>query len=158
MPNRKFCRLLFGCFGCYCLALVCILLLRGLGGHFDFERYPYWQRVLDRMNLVPFSTIREQLNDIVSSTYNRRIAIRNLAANALLFVPMGLFLPLLWEDLRKFRRCAPLWCGLILVIELVQLLTLQGSFDIDDVILNSLGFAAGFCVFKILHFLKKEEK
>ena len=158
MSKQKYRRFLYACFGGYCLALVCILFLRGLGGHYDFEGYPYWQRLLDRMNLVPFSTIREQLDYIASSTYNRRTALRNLAANALLFVPMGLFLPLLWASMRKFRRCALLWFPMILSIELLQLLTLQGSFDIDDVILNTLGFFIGYGVFQIINCFFREEK
>ena len=158
MYKHKYRRLLLGCFGYYCLALVFILFLRSLGGHYDFERYPYWQRLLDRMNLVPFATIREQLNFVVSSTYNRRTALRNLAANTLLFAPMGLFLPLLWSKLRHLGKCLRLWIGMILTIELIQLLTLQGSFDIDDVILNTLGFLGGFLTHKLLNILMKEEK
>ena len=158
MTNQKYRRLLFGCFACYSLALVCILFLRGTGGHYDFSRYPYWQRIRDRTNLVPFATIEEQLRFIANSTYNRRTALRNLAANLLLFAPMGLFLPLLWKKLRQFSRCFLLWLGLILAVEIAQLLSLQGSFDIDDVILNSLGFLGGFCVFSILNLFFREEK
>ena len=98
----RFRKFLFWCFAAYCAVLFAILFLRGLGGHYDFDRYPYWDRILDKINLIPFATIREQMNYITSSVYNRRVAIRNLAANLMLFVPMGFFLPMLFQRLRRF--------------------------------------------------------
>lgn len=151
-------RILFVCFIAYCSVVFSILFLRGIGGHYDFSRYPYWKRILDRTNLIPFATIGEQLHFIAVGTYNRRMALRNLAANLLLFVPMGLFLPLLWRKLRRFVSCFRLWVGMILTIEIVQLLSLQGSFDIDDVILNTLGLLVGFCIFLRINRLSREEK
>ena len=146
------------CFGAYCIALFSLLFLRGLGGHYDFDGYPYWQRILDRTNLIPFATITEQVGSIVNGDGNRGMALRNLGANLLMFVPMGIYLPLLWPKLRHLGKCLGLWIGMILTVELVQLLTLQGSFDIDDVILNTLGFLGGFVVFKLLNILIKEER
>ena len=153
----RFRKFLFWCFAAYCAVLFAILFLRGLGGHYDFDRYPYWDRILDKINLIPFATIREQMNYITSSVYNRRVAIRNLAANLMLFVPMGFFLPMLFSKLRKFGSCIGLWLGMILAIEVIQLLTLQGSFDVDDVILNTLGFIAGYLVSLILKAFIREE-
>ena len=144
-------RFLYWGFAAYCAVLFCILFLRGAGGH------PDWGRILDRINLIPFSTIRQQLDYVAGSVYNRRTALRNLAANLLLFAPMGLFLPLLWQRLRQFGKCIRLWLGMILSIEIIQLLTLQGSFDVDDVILNTLGFTAGYLVFCVLNFFIREE-
>ena len=153
----RFRRFLFWCFAAYAAALFAILFLRSLGGHPDFAGYPYWERLRDSVNLIPLVTIREQVN-FGTGVYGRRTALRNLAANLLLFVPMGLFLPLLWPKLRHLGKCLGLWIGMIPTVELVQLLTLQGSFDIDDVILNTLGFLGGFVVFKLLNILMKEEK
>ena len=154
--KRKFLRLGFAC---YCIALFSILFLRYGGSFQNLTVRSYFGWVLDRINLIPFSSIREQLFSVgQNGAYTRRVAIRNLAANALIFVPMGLFLPLLWVKLRRFRVCIPVWFGVIFLIEIIQLLTLRGSFDIDDVILNSLGFLAGFCVFSILTVFTREEK
>lgn len=156
--HRKKRRLLFGCFTGYCVLLATILFLRSMGGGSDLTGYPDWKQVLDRINLIPFSSLGEQLRSILGSgSYSRRVALRNLAANGLLFVPMGFFLPALWKKLRRFRGCAAVWLGLILLIEMVQLLTLQGSFDIDDVILNTLGFVAGYGFFMILKCFIREE-
>jgi len=85
------------------------------------------------------------------SQYNIRLAIVNLFGNIALFVPLGYFLPRLWEGLRKWWRT---WLATLLVmtaVELTQLFTLRGTCDVDDLILNLLGAAIGygiFCLFK----------
>ena len=152
----RFRRFLFWCFAAYTAALFAILFLRSLGGHPDFAGYPYLERLRDRVNLIPFSTITAQMN-FGTGSYGRRTALRNLAANLLLFVPMGFFLPMVFRKLRRFGNCIRLWLGMILSIEIIQLLTLQGSFDVDDVILNTLGFIAGYLVFLILKAFIREE-
>ena len=152
----RFRRLFFWCFAAYAAALFAILFLRSLGGHPDFAGYPYWERLRDRVNLIPFYTITAQIN-LGTGSYGRRTALRNLAANLLLFVPMGFFLPMVFRKLRRFGSCIRLWLGMILSIEIIQLLTLQGSFDVDDVILNTLGFIAGYIVFLIAKVITREE-
>ena len=158
MSRFNFRRFIYWCFIVYCVMVFSVLFLRGIGGDYDFSSYPYWKRVMDRTNLVPFATIGEQLGSIANSIYNRRVAIRNLLANLLLFVPMGLYLPLRWNKLRQFGKCLWVWLGLILIIEIIQVLTLQGSFDIDDVILNTLGFFIGYGLFVILSLFVREER
>ena len=64
--------------------------------------------------------------------------------NVLLFVPVGLLLPLLWRHFRD-GRFAVLWgFTLSLAIELGQLFS--GITDIDDVIANTLGTFLGYLV------------
>lgn len=152
-------RLLWCFFIGYCIVLFAILFGRNDYAYVNFSRYPYWHRVLDKINLIPLVSIWEQLRSIFDSgSYTRPVALRNLAANVLLFAPMGLFLPMLWEKLRRFRANIKMWFLMIMMIEIVQLLTLQGSFDIDDIILNTVGFLAGFCVYLILNYFIREEK
>ena len=64
--------------------------------------------------------------------------------NVLLFVPVGLLLPLLWRHFRD-GRFAVLWgFTLSLAIELGQLFS--GITDIDDLIANTLGTFLGYLV------------
>ena len=70
-----------------------------------------------------------------------------------MFTPLGFFLPCIWDSLQKFRRCIFCVVGVIVLIELIQLFTLLGSCDIDDLILNVVGAAAGYWLFMGLHFL-----
>ena len=40
--------------------------------------------------------------------------------------------------------------SMVMAVELIQLFTLRGSGDIDDLILNMAGAAIGFAVFQII--------
>lgn len=78
-----------------------------------------------------------------------RISIINLLGNVLMFVPLGLFLPRLWPRLHAFRHFLMSVVAVILIIELLQLFTLLGSCDIDDLILNVLGAVIGYWIHKL---------
>lgn len=88
-------------------------------------------------NLIPFKTIIEYI------TRQDRVAIINLLGNLIAFAPMGLFLPLLFKKQNKLN------IAIILVIEVLQFLSLSGSFDIDDLILNLLGALLIYGLYKI---------
>ena len=67
--------------------------------------------------------------------------------NVLLFVPFGYLLPLLWTRVARWWKL--LLCGLFvsLSIELLQLVTLRGMFDLDDLMNNTLGALLGWLCF-----------
>jgi len=63
------------------------------------------------------------------------------------FIPFGVLIPRLYRC--NIFRFLSLFILSILVIETVQMLTFLGSFDLNDVIVNTLGAAVGFCAYKI---------
>ena len=75
--------------------------------------------------------------------------LKNSALNVLLFVPLGFFLPLLWQPFRSLRRSAVFGVGLSLIIELLQMLTFRTS-DVNDLITNTAGCILGFLLAKPL--------
>lgn len=77
-----------------------------------------------------------------------QIAIANLLGNFLLFMPMGIYLPLLFQKIRSLVDFLLYMIPVLSLVELVQLLTKRGSFDIDDLILNLAGAILGFFVWK----------
>src|SRR3954451_12004759 len=92
-----------------------------------------------QINYIPFKTIGEFL----SGNGIFLIALYNLTANILLFVPFGI------AALMLSKR--PSWWKLVLIpvvciilIESMQHLTKRGSMDIDDLILNLLGIWIGY--------------
>ena len=95
-------------------------------------------------NLKPLITIGQFLQ---TDHYNSKIWIINLLGNIGVFVPFGILLPLLVRR-RIFRAFFIFICGLLL-LELMQLVSRRGSFDIDDFILNSMGFALGYGLLKV---------
>lgn len=72
----------------------------------------------------------------------------NLFGNVIIFIPFGFFLPMA----SKYRSCFAtlFWSfGLSLCVETFQLLTKVGSFDVDDILLNTIGGVAGHIIFVI---------
>ena len=86
-------------------------------------------------------------------TFLRRLGyLEGAALNILLFIPFGYLLPLLWG--RADRWWKVLLCGLAvsIVIELLQLVTRLGMFDLDDLMNNAVGAVLGWvCYKKWLH-------
>ena len=102
-------------------------------------------------NLVPFYTTKNYLHVLKYSTdrYMRTHCFMNLSGNIVLFIPAGWLLPRLWGWLQNFFRFFAFCAGLIFLVETVQLFTLLGRFDIDDLILNLSGMILGFILFHL---------
>ena len=78
-------------------------------------------------------------------TFLKRLGyLEGAGLNILLFVPFGYLLPLLWKRADRWRKV--LLCGfaLSLGIELIQLVTHLGMFDLDDLMNNTLGALLGW--------------
>jgi len=112
---------------------------------------PYRVQLRQNANLVPFYTIRNYVYVLLhsQSRYMQTHCFINLGGNVLLFIPAGWLFPKIFPRLRKFFLFIALCAGVIFLVEVVQLFTLLGSFDIDDMILNLFGMTAGFICYKI---------
>ncbi len=79
--------------------------------------------------------------------------VRNTVGNVVLFLPLGILLPMLSERSRRFRRMLLTAAFLSLSIETIQFfLRFVGNdraVDIDDVLLNTLGALLGFGIYKL---------
>ncbi len=134
-------------FLCYLAFMLYLLFFQRMGKD---SPYTYWERVEMSVNLLPFHTIGLFWDNLSSDrSYIVRDAFKNLAGNIVLFVPIGLFLPYFWEKQRKF-----LWFLLtvllsICLVEVLQLFTLLGSLDVDDLIFNVSGACLGFLAFTV---------
>ncbi len=73
----------------------------------------------------------------------------NLFGNVAAFLPFGMFLPRLYPKCRKFFLTALFSFELSLCVELIQLVGKVGSFDVDDILLNTLGGAFGYLCYSI---------
>lgn len=67
-----------------------------------------------------------------------------------MFIPLGFFLPFLKSSGETFKGIIEKTLIIISAIEIIQLFTLTGSFDIDDIILNTIGSAAGYKIHSII--------
>ncbi len=73
----------------------------------------------------------------------------NLFGNVAAFLPFGMFLPRLCPKCRKFLLTMLFSFELSLCVELIQLVGKVGSFDVDDILLNTLGGAFGYLCYSI---------
>jgi glycopeptide antibiotics resistance protein len=101
---------------------------------------------LRRFNLYPFKTISNFLAN--SSRYSFHVLFINLAANIITFIPLGFSAPIF---LKKIRSSAAMFAFSIIAIfavEWLQFVLNVGVFDIDDIILNTLGCMLGFMFYQ----------
>ena len=112
---------------------------------------PYQEQLRRNANLIPFYTLKNYVYTLLysDSRYMQTHCFMNLGGNILLFIPAGWLFPKIWPRLRNFLRFIALCVGMIFLVEVVQLFTLLGSFDVDDLILNVAGMTLGFILFKI---------
>ncbi len=80
----------------------------------------------------------------------------NLIGNVVAFIPFGLFLPRLFPACRRFILTVVLAFEFSLCVEILQLVWKVGSFDVDDLLLNTLGGILGFLVYRILAWVKEK--
>ena len=96
-------------------------------------------------NLVLFHEIRRFI--VYRHMLGFKAVILNLFGNVLAFVPFGFFLPVHSVRCRKFWCTALYSFELSLSVEVLQLICKVGSFDVDDLLLNTIGGFAGYIIF-----------
>ena len=106
-----------------------------------------------RYNLELFREIRRFL------TYREELGtfavFANLLGNILIFVPYGFFISMASRSRGFFKT---LLCSMLLSlgVEIVQLFTRVGSFDVDDILLNTIGGVLGYIVFVICNWIRRK--
>lgn len=78
----------------------------------------------------------------------------NLFGNILIFVPYGFFISMA-SSARGFFMTLFYSFGLSLCVEVFQLLTKVGSFDVDDLLLNTIGGVLGYIFFIICNMIRR---
>lgn len=140
---------LFALFIFYCAALAGALIVSRVDySNFVQSRADYLAN-FDRMtNFIPFETVRLYLNAIKYDYIGMEIPLSNLVGNAMLFMPMAVFLPCLFRPMRRLWLFALTMALALVAVEAAQLLLACGSCDIDDVLLNLTGTLIVFGILK----------
>lgn len=107
----------------YCAA---VLHLTGIGTLWDLIAYG---EVPGNIHWIPFS---------------EPATIPNIL-NMIMMMPFGFLLPLIWKNWRGFGTVVLAGFGFSLLIEVLQLFNTRLS-DVDDLVMNSLGAAAGYLI------------
>lgn len=128
-------------FASYCVLMFWLLFVR--------NRHPvlenYWAQMEQNVNLVPFHTIRLYLYVFRDPDLSHLIphAIVNLAGNVVMFLPLGAFLYPEFSGRWAVLKVLLTTVVIISLVEIMQLITLAGSCDVDDLLLNLAGSLVG---------------
>ncbi|HIX59973.1 MAG TPA: VanZ family protein [Candidatus Blautia gallistercoris] len=98
-------------------------------------------------NLIPFQEIRRFW--IYREQVGTFAWVSNLLGNVIGFLPFGFILPVIFRNFRSFWSI--MFGGFLfsLLVETIQLVTKVGCFDVDDLILNTLGAILGYLAFML---------
>ena len=155
--------------GTMLFVLYILLLIYFLFFSEEYGRVAAEERVY-RYNLIPFVEIRRFW------TYREQLGVfavvTNLFGNVIGFIPYGFILPVrrAWRTEHNrpvistviARKCRSGFFiilsgfGFSLVVETIQLITKVGCFDVDDLILNTLGAALGYLAFAVCNYLRRK--
>ena len=112
----------------------------------------YWDELSQNINLVPFRTIGGYMDRLYNSAGKlNHQAVINLGGNVIMFIPLGFLLPFVSDRAKKLKNCFVMTFVLLMIVETVQLFTLLGSFDIDDLLLNMIGIFMGWMAYIKIH-------
>ncbi len=121
--------------------LYLVLEVTGIGTIWDIGKFGSVIRP-EEINLVPFAGS----------------GFMTCFLNAFMFMPLGFLLPLIWKKYRNLTNVVLLSCVYSLAIEVCQLFNRRQS-DITDLLMNTLGGALGFFLWKLFSvFLQKWRK
>lgn len=141
MKNKK---IIYIIFILYSVLMIWLLFIQRIG-YINYGNYFF--QLGEKINIIPFRTILEYIN---TDSDNFRHAFINLAGNIVMFVPLGFFLPFIKTSCNKIISIISYTVIIIFIIELIQLFTLTGSFDIDDIILNTAGSVMGYSFYRFI--------
>jgi glycopeptide antibiotics resistance protein len=107
------------------------------------------------INLVPFARSVKSLANLSNNTQASVTLItisENFFGNIIMFIPLGIFLPLLNNKYHSFKKVILTAALCSLSIESIQFISMSFGIyrfvDIDDVILNTFGATIGFALYK----------
>lgn len=123
-------------------------ILGGLYSSSDSELITY---IKYHTNIFPLSTMLMYIEKIKQNTINTVYIIKIIVGNITLFIPLGALLKMFFET--KKVIVYSLCCAV--TMEILQLVTRSGSFDIDIIILRFLGAMFGFAIVSLVLKLKR---
>lgn len=103
-------------------------------------------------NLVPLKEVSRYFRhyDVIGPL----LFLINIVGNVAAFLPFGFFLPIISRRSKKWYNTIMLGLGFSLALETLQLVFMVGSFDVDDMLLNTLGAGAGYLTYRMVQWMR----
>ena len=98
--------------------------------------------LLPMVNLLDYEIFREMLINVIG--------------NSTMFIPLGIVWPSVFRKLDTHKKVIAAGVGFSLCIEIFQLPFFDRVTDIDDLILNSLGFLIGYGIYLLVKAAKRK--
>lgn len=100
---------------------------------------------LSTANFTPFKTIRMYIE------YSYKLnSAENLLGNIVVLIPFGMLFPLITKKNWGYLGMLACAFAFVLGIEVFQLFSAFGAFDVDDILLNCLGASLGYLFYWIV--------
>lgn len=119
-----------------------------LTGYFIFfnqvSSHDWWGKMIERVNNKDGVSF-----DAFKFLKGRHLLRFETVGNFIMLLPLGIYLPLLYTNLKNFFTVTFVAFLVSVSIELMQLITNVRITDVDDVILNTSGASAGFILYYI---------
>ncbi len=129
------------------LLIYSLLFAKFFGRDEGFSQYRY--------NLVPLREISRFF------TYWKQVgflsAFLNLVGNLAGFIPFGILLPMVSPRMRSWTGIVKAGFLLTLMLEFLQLILKAGIFDVDDILLNTLGALAGYQIYWLINRFRRQD-
>ena len=110
--------------------------LHHINGEIGTLKVGFTETSADMISIIPFNFLFDRYDGWQI----------NIIGNIAMFIPVGIVWPICFRKLNDIRKTVLAGIGLILFIELTQLLCPSRHTDIDDVILNTSGVLIGACI------------
>ena len=111
--------------------------------------------LFDPAQIIPFNVNLVPLVNLIDYETSRETII-NVIGNSFLFLPLGFVFPIVYKKLDTHLKVIVTGIGASLTIEILQLLFLDRVTDVDDLILNSLGYLLGYGIYLFVKRAKKK--
>ncbi len=134
----------------YMIVLIYLVFFAESMGRVDRETGAYAYNLELFREIKRFYIYREQLGI--------KAVILNLAGNVLAFVPFGCMLPVVIRKRTCLFDTILLSFSLSFCIEIIQLAFKVGSFDVDDLLLNTIGGILGYMIYRTVQTVRIRRK
>jgi glycopeptide antibiotics resistance protein len=135
--------------------ILCLIGVTLLPMRIVFDGNNHWFSV----NLIPvIGTVKEVIKTTTDPNMHDYMMIRfwvkNILGNAVLLLPLGVMMPTLWNKYNSMVKITTIAFCVSLSIEIIQLASVYfgnfgRAFDIDDILLNTVGASIGFIFYKM---------
>lgn len=108
--------------------------------------------VTDTNNFIPLNSI---LDIILNKNLPLIVKFKQVIWNIIIFIPLWFLVPFIWKNKNNFKQALFIWVLWTILIETTQfIISIILGFnykvtDIDDIILNTLGFIIWFYIFRL---------